>query len=102
MVRAESMSAGSASTTPPPPAQPTIRAITGEVEFSMFEVLGFDGRVLRVRTPFVLSLGEEVALHVEHIGRTIARVTAHQQEITELTLLSGLADGSPHQHRSGD
>jgi hypothetical protein len=69
-----------------------VKAITDEVEFPMFEVLGFDGQVLRVRTPFMLCLGEEVTLHVEHIGRTIARVTAHRQEITELTLLSGLAD----------
>jgi len=58
----------------------------------MFEVLAFDGQVLRVRTPFVLCLGEEVTLRVDPIGRTIARVTAHQQEITELTLLSGRAD----------
>jgi hypothetical protein len=88
MVRGNSMSAGSASMTPPP----AVKAIAGELEFSMFEVLGFDGQVLRVRTPFVLSLGEEVTLQIETIGRTIARVTAHQQEITELTLLSGQAD----------
>lgn len=88
MVRGNSMSAGSASTTPPP----AVKAISGELEFSMFEVLGFDGQVLRVRTPFVLSLGEEVTLQIETIGRTIARVTAHRQEITELTLLSGQAD----------
>lgn len=61
----------------------------------MFEVLDFDGQVLRVRTPFVLSLGEELPLHVENIGRTIARVTAHAQEITELTILFGRGAADP-------
>ncbi len=62
----------------------------------MFEVIDFDGQVLRVRTPFALSLGEELALRIEHIGRTTARVTGHERrgdhEITELTLLPGEAE----------
>lgn len=86
-----SMSVGSASSAPPASGPPAVKAIAktavGDAEFEMFEVLSFDGQVLRVKTPFVLTLGEELALHVEDIGRTIARVTARQQGITELTIL---------------
>jgi hypothetical protein len=68
-------------------------ALAGEVEHAMFEVLDFDGQVLRVRTAFGLSLGEELSLKIEEIGRTIARVSGHDRSadrvITELTLVSG-------------
>jgi hypothetical protein len=70
---------------------PAVTAIAGDAELAMFEVVGFDGHVLRVHTPFALTLGEELPLKVEGIGRTIARVTGHSRggdrEITELTLL---------------
>lgn len=94
----KSMSAGSASSVPPASARPAVKAIAktavGDAEFDMFEVLNFDGQVLRVRTPFALTLGEEVSLHVENIGRTIARVTAHAQEITELTIVTSGTAGA--------
>lgn len=68
-------------------------ALAGDVEHEMFEVLDFDGQVLRVRTPFGLSLGEELPLKIEEIGPTIARVTGHDRSedrvITELTLVPG-------------
>lgn len=68
-------------------------ALAGDVELAMFEVLDFDGQVLRVCTPFGLSLGEELPLKIEEIGRTIARVSGHDRSgdrvITELTLVSG-------------
>ena len=69
---------------------PAVTAIAGDAELSMFEVVGFDGQVLRVRTPFELTLGEELPLKIEGIGRTIARVTGHsagEHAITELMLL---------------
>lgn len=73
--------------------RPAVVALAGEVEHAMFEVLDFDGQVLRVRTAFGLSLGEELSLKIEEIGRTIARVSGHDRSadrvITELTLVSG-------------
>jgi hypothetical protein len=75
---------------------PAVTAIAGDAELSMFEVVGFDGQVLRVRTPFELTVGEELPLKIEGIGRTIARVTGHGagngRAITELTLLPPRAD----------
>jgi hypothetical protein len=67
-----------------------VAALAGDVELAMFEVVDFDGLLLRVRTPFGLSLGEELPLRIDEIGRTIARVTGHDRSgdrvITELTI----------------
>ncbi|MEZ4363792.1 MAG: hypothetical protein R3B48_26675 [Kofleriaceae bacterium] len=71
-------------------ALPAVTALSGDAEFSMFEVVSFEGKVLRVHTPFALALGEELALKIEGQGRTTARVTGHvrsgEREVTELTL----------------
>jgi hypothetical protein len=69
---------------------PAVTALAGDGEFSIFEVVAFDGKVLQVCTPFALGLGEEIPLNIERIGRTNGRVTGHRRDgdraITELTL----------------
>ncbi len=71
--------------------RPAVTAIAEGVEFAMFEVQSFDGVVLRVHTPFTLTVGEELALRIDSIGRTMARVSGHERsgerELTLLTLI---------------
>ncbi len=61
----------------------------------MFEVLGFTDTIVRVRSPYLFELGEELAVRVERDGQTTdttVRVRAHvgptDSRITELELLS--------------
>lgn len=75
----------------PTAAALVVTALIGDSELAMFEAIKLVGDVLTVRTRFTLAVGEELALQVSSIGRTIGRVTSHcvqdGKELTELLLL---------------
>jgi hypothetical protein len=58
----------------------------------VFDVVGIDGSTVRVRSPFLFELGEELEVEIERDGtvaEAIARVRAHvgtDDKITELEL----------------
>lgn len=57
----------------------------------VFEVVSLDGNVLRVRSPFLFEIGEELALRIEDgaAREVTARVRSHTGDprVTELELL---------------
>lgn len=67
-------------------------------DHDVFEVLGFTDNIVRVRSPYLFELGEELSVRVERdaqITDTTARVRAHvgpiDSRITELELLDPAA-----------
>jgi hypothetical protein len=64
-------------------------------DHDVFEVLGFTDNIIRVRSPYLFELGEELAVRVDRDGQstdTTVKVRAHvgpsDSRITELELLS--------------
>ena len=65
----------------------------GDTDHDVFDVLDLSGNVLRVRSPFLFELGEELAVRIEQDGRVTdarVRVRAHtgsaDARITELEI----------------
>ena len=78
---------------------PRITVLDSAQSYDLFEVLGLDGDVARVRTPFLFEIGEELSLRVERDGdvfEATGRVRAHtgpaDARVTELEI-SKVANG---------
>jgi hypothetical protein len=76
-------------------SSPRVLVIDDERPHDVFEVLGMDGNgaVVRVRSPYLFEIGEELAVRIEQDGSVsdaVARVRAHvgpaDARITELEL----------------
>jgi hypothetical protein len=72
---------------------PRVLVVDDERPRDVFEVVSIDDAVLRVRSPFLFELGEELRLRVEDGGTTrevTARVRGHvgEPKLTELEVLS--------------
>jgi hypothetical protein len=72
---------------------PRVLVLDGERVHDVFVVLGITEGVVRVRSPLLFEIGEELAVRVEQDGTTsegIARVRAHvgtaDARVTELVL----------------
>jgi hypothetical protein len=72
---------------------PRVVVVDGEAQHEVFEVEGVSGDVLRVRSPYLFELGEELRVRIEQDGRAtdaVARVRAHtgpdDARITELEI----------------
>jgi hypothetical protein len=68
----------------------------GAAEYAVFDVLERSGNVIRVRSPFLFELGEELTVRIEQDGRAEdarVRVRAHtgpaDARITELEIADG-------------
>lgn len=73
---------------------PRVLVVDGERSHDVFDVVSLDGEdLLRVRSPFLFEIGEELVLRIEQAGAVtdaIGRVRAHtgpaDGRITELEL----------------
>ena len=75
-------------------AAPRVLVLDGERAHDVFVVLGITDGVVRVRSPLLFEIGEELSIRIEQDGTTsevVARVRAHvgtaQQRVTELALI---------------
>jgi len=77
-------------------ASPRVLVIDDETLHDVFDVLGEiddEGSIVRVRSPYLFEIGEELTVRIEHDGsvsEAVARVRAHigpdDARITELEL----------------
>ena len=72
-----------------------IVVVEGDLEHDVLEVLGVDDDVLRVRSPLLFEIGEELSLRItDHAGTRTkqARIVGHSgpstATVTELVLLA--------------
>lgn len=73
---------------------PRVLVLDGEREHDVFEVLGITDGVIRVRSPLLFEIGEEIAIRLEQDGtssKVTARVRAHvgtpDARVTELEVI---------------
>lgn len=71
-----------------------VLVLDGTTPHDVFELVGIDGEIARVRSPLWFEIGEELAIRIEEDGKvrdTTARVRAHvgpaDAKVTELELL---------------
>ena len=77
-------------------SSPRVLVVDDEKLHDVFDVLGSidgDGSIVRVRSPFLFEIGEELAIRIEHDGNVseaVARVRGHvgpeDSRITELEI----------------
>lgn len=63
---------------PAPPAR--ILVLDDERPHDVFEVLGIEGKIARVRSPFLFEIGEELVVRIEEAGAIsdgLVRVRTH-------------------------
>jgi len=78
------------------PSPPRVLVVDDDKAHDVFDVLGVidgDGSIMRVRSPFLFEIGEELSIRIEQDGVStdaIARVRAHvgpiDARITELEI----------------
>ena len=75
-------------------AAPRILVLADDRAHEVFDVLGLDGPIAQVRTPFLFEVGEELAVRIEDAGGVFeaqVRVRAHtgpaHARVTELEIL---------------
>jgi hypothetical protein len=73
---------------------PRVSVLDGDTEHDVFELVGLVDGVVRVRSPFLFEIGEELTLRIAQDGKIserAARVRAHvgtaEARITELELV---------------
>lgn len=74
-------------------SSPRVLVLDDDKPHDVFDVLAIDGLVVRVRSPFLFEIGEELSIRIEQDGSTtdaIAKVRAHvgpaDGRITELEI----------------